>query len=336
MENAETGRQESLHHHGAPLPPGLFLAATPIGAADDVTLRVLDALRRADALVAEDTRVLRRLMEIHGVALGGRPLLSYHDRNGPTARPKILRLLAEGKSVVYASDAGTPLVADPGYRLAEAARAAGAPVVVLPGPSAVLTALLASGFATDAFSFCGFPPPKSARRRSWLSAWRTTPGTLIFFEAPRRLAESLGDMAAILGDRPAAVLRELTKKFEEARHGSLGALAAGDAGAPPPRGEAVVVVAPRSSEPTAPEADRAAAVDNALKERMKIESLKDAVRTVTEQMDEPRNFVYARAVALREGGAGATDDAERQGGAGATDDAERQGGDETSKGDEPA
>lgn len=311
MENAADEGQESVEESAetdAPLPTALYLAATPIGAAGDVTLRVLDALRRAEVLAAEDTRTLRRLMAIHGVPLAGRPLVSYHDRNGPAARPKILRRLEEGRSVLYASDAGTPLVADPGYRLAEAARAAGVAVVALPGPSAVLAGLLASGLPTDAFSFCGFPPPKSAKRRGWLSAWRGSPGSLVFFEAPRRLGESLADMAAVLGDRPAAVSRELTKRHEETRRDSLAALAAHYASTPPPLGEAVVIVGP-PGDAAAPLADRTAAVDAALLERMQNESLKDAVRTVTEQLDETRKFVYSRAIALKgEGARGADED----------------------------
>lgn len=303
MENEASSGQESVHlraNDASALPAGLYLAATPIGAADDITLRALNALRRADVLVAEDTRTLRRLLEIHGVALGGRPLLSYHDRNGPQARPKILRLLEDGKSVVYASDAGTPLVADPGFRLAAEARAAGVPIIVLPGPSAVLTALLASGLATDAFSFCGFPPPKSARRRTWLAAWTSTPGTLVFFESARRLAESLRDMAEAFGARPAAVARELTKKFEEVRRGDLVELATLYAVEAPPKGEIVIVVGPAASAPAQAEEERQNAVDRALVERMKVESLKDAVRTVTTELDETRGFVYARALELKD------------------------------------
>ena len=299
MENAPDDNQPNFEDL-APLAPGLYLAATPIGAANDVTLRVLDALRRADALVAEDTRTLRRLMEIHGVQLAGRPLLSYHDRNGPEARPKIMRLLNEGRSVLYASDAGTPLVADPGYRLAEAARADGVEVTALPGPSAVLAGLLASGLPTDAFSFCGFPPTKSAKRRAWLAQWSATPGTLIFFEAPRRLAETLADMASAFGDRQAAVMRELTKKFEETRRGALPELAARYAEEAPPRGEAVVAVgappkAAASDRPEALDAD----VDKALAARMDLESLRDAARTIAEQMGIPRKYAYDRAVALK-------------------------------------
>ncbi|MCI4663861.1 MAG: 16S rRNA (cytidine(1402)-2'-O)-methyltransferase [Neomegalonema sp.] len=295
MENADEQRQDSVEDC-APLSAGLYFAATPIGTAADITLRVLDTLRRADILVAEDTRVLRRLMEIHSVPLAGRPLISYHDRNGPEARPKILRLLAEGKSVVYASDAGTPLVADPGFRLAEEAREAGATIVSLPGPSAVLVALLASGLPTDAFAFCGFPPPKSGKRRKWLAHWRSTPGTLLFFESPRRLAETLADMGAALGDRPAAVMRELTKRFEETRRGMLLELAETYAAMEPPKGEAVIAVgpAPANLDQAGPQE-----IDHALEELMRLESLKDAVRTVAEQTGAPRKLVYDRAIALR-------------------------------------
>ena len=231
------------------LEPGLHLLSTPIGAADDLTLRGLAALRKADALACEDTRVLRKLMDLHSVALAGRPLIAYHEHNAETARPKILTLLAAGKSVVYASDAGTPLVADPGYKLVQAARAGGFKVSPLPGPSAALAALVVSGLPTDAFSFIGFPPTKSGPRRRLFEAWAAAPGSLILYESPRRLGGTLADLAATLGPaRPAAIARELTKRFEEIRTGALGELAQAIAEADPPKGEIVVVVGPPSSD----------------------------------------------------------------------------------------
>lgn len=283
------------------LAPALHLLSTPIGAADDITLRGLSALSSADALAAEDTRVLRKLMDIHGVALAGRPLLAYHEHNAGSATPKILSLIAEGGSVVYASDAGAPMISDPGWRLAAAAREAGLDVFALPGPSATIVALQLSGLPTDAFSFGGFPPTKTGQRRAFFERWRASPGTLVFFESPRRLAAALADAEAVLGDRPAAVARELTKRFEEIRRGSLGALAATYADEGPPKGEVVVVVGPSVGEAI----DRAdpeleASADALLRYWLERRSTADAARTVAEHLDRDRKWAYARAVALQE------------------------------------
>lgn len=208
------------------LAPGLYFVATPLGNARDITLRTLDILRDADVLAAEDTRSLKRLMEIHGVPLGGRRIVAYHDHNGPVERPKLLARLVEGRSVAYASEAGTPLVADPGYALARDAIAAGHPVFAAPGPTAAVAALTVSGLPTDRFLFAGFPPHAKGARRSWLEDLAPVPATLVLYESPNRLAQTLADCAEVLGsDRPAAVCRELTKKFEEVVRGPLGALA---------------------------------------------------------------------------------------------------------------
>ena len=213
---------------GKPLEAGLYFLATPIGAARDITLRALDILGAADVIAAEDTRTLRHLMEIHGVALGHRPLIAYHDHNGEVARPKLLRALAEGKSVAYASEAGTPLVADPGYQLGRAAIAAGHPVFAAPGPSAVLAALTVSGLPSDRFLFAGFPPNTASARRKWLREVAQVPATLIFYESPKRVSEMLADCVTEFGEeRLAVVCRELTKRFEEVRRGPLRDLAAG-------------------------------------------------------------------------------------------------------------
>ena len=169
--------------------PGLYFIATPIGAARDITLRALDLLAAADVLVAEDTRTLRHLMDIHGVALGPRPLWAYHDHNGAEVRPRILAALSEGRSVVYASEAGTPLVADPGFQLGRAAIAAGYAVTAAPGPSAVLAALTVSGLPSDRFLFAGFPPATGAARRTWLAEFAQVPATLIFYESPNRVQD---------------------------------------------------------------------------------------------------------------------------------------------------
>src|SRR6056297_1768849 len=208
------------------LAAGLYLIATPIGAARDITLRALDLLAAADVLVAEDTRSLRRLMEIHGVSVGDRPVWPYHDHNGARMRPRILAALAEGKSVVYASEAGTPMVADPGFDLGRAAVADGHALISAPGPSAVIAALTVAGLPTDHFFFAGFLPNASGKRKTALETLAEVPGTLVFYESPKRVAAMLRDAATVLGgERQAAVCRELTKKFEEVLRGTLDDLA---------------------------------------------------------------------------------------------------------------
>ncbi len=278
---------------GAALAPGLHLVATPIGNARDITLRALDVLARADCLAAEDTRRLRHLMQLHAIPLGDRPLVSYHDRNGPQRRPQILAWLAEGRSVAYCSDAGTPLLADPGYRLVEAAIAGGHPLTALPGPSAALAALSVSGLPTDRFLFAGFLPQKSAARRTALAELAAVPATLVLYESPHRAAAALADMADVLGPRPAALARELTKRFEEVRRGPLDRLA--DAAvSDPPRGEIVLVVAP--PEPAA--GPEAADLDAALRTALATLSLKDAARETAARLGLPRKTVYARALEI--------------------------------------
>ncbi len=215
-----------MNHQQIRLAPGLYFVATPIGTARDITLRALDVLASADVIAAEDTRSLRHLMDIHGVPLAGRPLLSYHDHSGQGARTRLLAALEQGQSVAYASEAGMPLIADPGYDLSRAASAAGFLVTAAPGASAALTALTLAGLPTDAFFFAGFLPNATAARRTRLDVLRDIPGTLVFYESPKRIAASLSDMAQVLGgDRPAALCRELTKKFEEVRRGTLADLA---------------------------------------------------------------------------------------------------------------
>ena len=275
-----------------PLPPGLYLVATPIGNARDITLRALDVLAAADVLAAEDTRNTRRLLDIHGVALGGRPLLPYHDHNGPQMRPRLLAAIAEGQTVAYVSDAGTPLVADPGYRLASEAVAAGHPVTAVPGPSSALAALSLAGLPTDRFLFAGFPPPQQGPRRRWLEELAGVPATLVVFESAKRCSRTVPDMVEVLGgDRRAALCRELTKLHEEVRRGTLADIAGGLAD-DPPRGEVVLVV-DRAAE--APEAvDLEAMLEEAL-ERM---SLRDATDFVTGATGLRRREVYQAALRL--------------------------------------
>ncbi|MHA3978262.1 16S rRNA (cytidine(1402)-2'-O)-methyltransferase [Halovulum sp. GXIMD14794] len=277
------------------LRPGLYLVATPIGTADDITLRALAILREADMLAAEDTRNTRKLMEIHGVPLNGRRVVPYHDHNGAQARPGLLKAVSEGQSVAYVSDAGTPLIADPGYRLAQEAIAEGLPVTAAPGASAVLAALSVAGLPTDRFLFAGFPPPKSAARRTEFGELAQVPATLVFYDSPRRLADCLADMAAVLGgSRQVAVCRELTKRFEEVRRGTLAEMAETYANEAPPKGEVVIVVGP-------PEKTQATAedLDSALVAAMQDNSLKDAAAIVAEATGLPRKQVYARALELR-------------------------------------
>jgi len=276
-----------------PVEPGLYLIATPIGAARDITLRALDLLAGADVIAAEDTRSLRHLMEIHGIAPGDRPLVSYHDHNAKTARPRLMAALAAGKSVVYASEAGTPLVADPGYQLARAAVAAGHRLVSAPGPSAVLAALTVSGLPSDRFLFAGFPPPAKTARAAFLRELAPVPATLVLYESPKRLGALLAEMAAQLGEtRAAAVCRELTKRFEEVRRGTLADLAAHYAGAPP-KGEIVVLVDRARGRAAGPED-----VDAALADALARLSVKDAAAEVAAALGLPRREVYQRALDL--------------------------------------
>ena len=293
---AVAGGPRGVGAAGARLAPGLYLVSTPIGNAADITLRALDVLRRADAIAAEDTRQTRKLMEIHAVPLGGRPMIPYHDRNGPQARPRIEGWLAEGRAVAYCTDAGSPLVADPGYRLAEMAIAGGHGLTTVPGASALLAALPLSGLPSDRFLFAGFLSPKAGERRRALAELAGLRATLVFYESPRRLAASLADMAEVLsGDRPAAIARELTKLHEEVRRGSLGELAAAVAEGPEPRGEIVVLVGPPARESREARGD---ALDDALRAALAGASVKDAAREAAEAFGLPRREVYARALEL--------------------------------------
>ncbi len=279
-----------------PLAAGLHFIATPIGTARDITLRALDILAGAEVLAAEDTRSMRHLMEIHGIPLGGRPLIAYHDHNGAAVRPRLLRALAEGKSVAYASEAGTPLVADPGYQLARAAIDAGHAVLAAPGPSAVLAALTVSGLPSDRFLFAGFLPSQAGARTRLLAELAPVPATLIFFESPKRVGKTLSELAEHLGgDRQVAVCRELTKRFEEVERGRLEDLAAAHAGQTG-RGEYVLVV----DRPHAAPAD-VATLDDALRVALQDRSVKEASAEVAQRLGLPRRQVYQAALKLAAG-----------------------------------
>jgi len=277
---------------GGGLTPGLYLVATPIGNARDITLRALDLLATAEVLAAEDTRSLRRLMELHGVALGDRPLVAYHDHNGARVRPRLLADLAAGKSVLYASEAGTPMISDPGFDLARAAAEAGFPVTSAPGASAVVTALTLAGLPTDRFLFAGFLPSAGGPRKSALRDLSGVPATLVFYESPRRLPEMLLAAQDVLGDREAAVCRELTKKFEEVRRGSLSELA-GHYRETPARGEVVVLIG-KGDSGSVREIDLEQEVNKAL-ETM---SVRDAADFVSTRLAVKRRPVYQLAMRL--------------------------------------
>ncbi len=277
------------------LEPGLHVVATPIGNLRDITIRAIETLAAADLVACEDTRVTRRLVDHFGLDV---KLAPYHEHNAAEMRPKILARLAAGQAVALVSDAGTPLVSDPGFKLVEAAREAGLPVIPVPGPSAPLAALAAAGLPTDAFFFDGFLPVKTAGRRQRARTLAGIPGTLIFFESGPRLAASLADLAAELGPRAAAVCRELTKAHEEVRRGTLADLAAHYAGAADPKGEIVVLVGPPGPAP-APAADD---VDAMLRTALGEVSVKDAAARVAEATGLPRRELYQRALALGRGG----------------------------------
>jgi 16S rRNA (cytidine1402-2'-O)-methyltransferase len=273
------------------LAAGLYLIATPIGAARDITLRALDILASADVLAAEDTRTLRHLMEIHGIALRDRPLIAYHDHNNDQAVPRILRAIAEGRSVAYASEAGTPLISDPGFQLGRAVIGENHLLISAPGASAVLCALTLSGLPTDRFMFAGFAPTQSAARQSFLRELQTVQATLVFYESPKRVHKLLTDMREVLGDeRRAVVCRELTKKFEEVSRGTLAELATAF-GARDVKGEIVVLV-DRADAPDATAETLEAALDQALAQM----SVKDAVAAVASAYGAKRRDVYQMAL----------------------------------------
>jgi 16S rRNA (cytidine1402-2'-O)-methyltransferase len=277
----------------AKLPPALYLVATPIGNARDITLRALAVLAGVDVIACEDTRVTARLLAIHGIR---RSLVRYDAHTQRSAGALLLARLAAGERVALVSDAGTPLVSDPGADLVARCIAAGIAVVPIPGPSAVLTALAVAGLPTERFLFAGFLPPRSAARRRAIAEIGTVAATLVLMEGPHRLAETLADLAAVLGDRPAAVARELTKRFEEVRRGGLEALARHYRDAGPPKGEVTLVIGP-------PPADAAiaddATVDDLLREALGHLAPAKAAAEVAAHTGRPRREVYARALRLQ-------------------------------------
>jgi 16S rRNA (cytidine1402-2'-O)-methyltransferase len=273
------------------LAPGLHLVATPIGNLRDITLRALEVLAAADLIACEDTRVTRKLLDHYGITT---PLTPYHDHNATAARPKLLARLAAGGAVAVVSDAGTPLISDPGFKLVREAQAAGHAVTTLPGPSAMLAALTVGGLPTDRFFFEGFLPVKPGQRRARIAELVRIPATLVLFETGPRIAASLADLAAGLGPREAAVCRELTKLHEEVRRGDLATLARDYAAADPPRGEIVIVIAPPEPEEGAGASD----LDALLRDALDRLSVKEAVSEIAAVTGRPRREVYQRALAL--------------------------------------
>ena len=285
-----------MNHQTKPLSAGLYFVATPIGSARDITLRALDILASADLIAAEDTRTARKLMEIHGVPLNGRKVVAFHDHSGEGAVDRLVADMVAGKSVAYVSEAGTPLVADPGYELGKAAIAAAMPVTAAPGASALLAALTVSGLPTDRFAFIGFLPAARQQRETEIAARRDVPFTLVFYESPKCVGEMLACLRDTLGgERQVVVCRELTKRFEETTRGTLDDVTAHYADRAV-KGELVVLVG-RAGATAVADGD----VTQALKEAMKTMRVKDAATVVAGALGLPRRQVYQIALALGDG-----------------------------------
>ncbi len=276
------------------LPPGLYVTATPIGNAADITLRALSVLKDCDMIAAEDTRVTAKLLAIHGVA---RPLSAYNDYNAVRERPRLIAKLRQGARIALVSDAGTPLISDPGFKLVREAIQEGLPVHAIPGASAVLTGLTLAGLPTDRFLFAGFLPVRSGERKTVFGELKAVRATLVFFESAQRLGESLADMAEVLGVRTAAVTRELTKLHEEVRRGLLSELREHYEKAGAPKGEVTLIVSP----PHVTEIDMGR-VDSALDKALAFMPVRAAVDLVSEMLEAPRRTVYERALAKKDDG----------------------------------
>lgn len=270
-------------------PKGLVIVATPIGNMQDITLRALGMLKAVDIIACEDTRMSKKLMTAYGIKT---PLISYHEHSDERSRQKIISLLTEGKSVALISDAGTPLISDPGYKLLQEVTEAGIEVTSLPGPSSVTTALTLAGLPTNRFLFEGFLPPKSAARQTALSKIQKIEGTLVFFESAKRLQASLADMLEVLGDRQAAVLRELTKTYEEVKRGTLSELISYYQEHGDPKGEVVITLAPPLENKE--ETD----FDDLLKSALNYMSVKDSSAFVAEVTGVAKKKVYQRAIKM--------------------------------------
>lgn len=274
---------------------GLYFVATPIGNLRDITLRALDVLKAVDIVACEDTRHTGKLLRAHGIKTR---LMSYHDHNAARVRPRLLDQLSRGETVALVSDAGTPLISDPGYRLLIEAIDAGIPVTTLPGPSSVLAALTLAGLPTDRFLFLGFAPNRSAARRRYLEPFAATDASIVLLESPKRLTKCLGDLLAVFGDRETAIARELTKLHEEVIRGRLSALVAKLEGAPALRGEIVIVIGP-------PEADVTSSLDQVgvdalLRAGLETEKPSAVAARLAAETGLPRRALYQRALALKQ------------------------------------
>ena len=280
------------HKFDAPtLPTGLFVTSTPIGNLGDITLRALRVLAAADVILCEDTRVTRKLSEKYGIET---PLRPYHDHNAESVRPQILTILGDGASVALVSDAGTPLVSDPGYKLVRAALDAGIPVTAAPGASAPMAAMALAGLPSDRFLFAGFPPAKQGQRRSFFAELERVPATLVFFASARKLGPVLADIEAYLGDREAVIARELTKLHEEVLRGPVSALKTEVAGRASLKGEVTLLV----SGAGAPEAPEAETLDRLIQAALGSESVRDVADRLSSEHNLPRRQIYARALEI--------------------------------------
>jgi 16S rRNA (cytidine1402-2'-O)-methyltransferase len=287
-----TGGERSRKLPVQPIAPGLYVVATPIGNMGDLSPRALTVLAGVETIACEDTRVTGRLLFRHGLETRR---LAYHEHNAARVRPLLMKRLEDDESVALVSDAGTPLISDPGYRLVAACADAGISVFAVPGPSAVLAALMVAGLPTDRFLYAGFLPPREVARRRTIVELSSVPATLVILESPRRLASLLADLADGLGDRRAAVGRELTKRFEEVRRGRLSELAAQyEAAANSPKGEITVVVGPPEGRVEQTQDD----LDERLRAALEEHSASEAARRVAAETGRKRREVYARALAL--------------------------------------
>lgn len=276
----------------------MTLVATPIGNLGDLSPRAQTTLAGVDLVLCEDTRVTGPLLRHAGVAT---PMLAYHEHNAARLRPQILARLAKGERMALVSDAGMPLISDPGFKLVRACLDADVSVSAVPGANAALMALALSGLPTDRFFFAGFLPPRSAARRQTLESWRDLRASLIFYESPHRLVDFLEDAMAVLGDRPAAVARELTKKFEEVRRGSFSALIAHYTTSGAPKGEISLVIGPPpddSQAQTQRDAQVQEDMEAFLRAHLATGTVKEAVAAATQAFKRPRKEVYALALKL--------------------------------------
>ncbi len=274
----------------AVLPAGLYIVATPIGNLGDMTARAVDTLRAVDLIACEDTRVTGVLLQRFAP---GTPMTPYHDHNADKARPLLLEKLQAGAAVALVSDAGTPLISDPGYKLVRDCAEAGITVVPIPGPSALLAALTVAALPTDRIFFAGFLPSKASARRDAIAEVQALQATLVFYDSTQRLPETLADLAGVLGARPAAVCRELTKMHEDIRRDTLDNLAAMYAVEGPPKGEVVIVVGGAQAVEAS-----TSDVDAALRTALQTMSVRDAATRVAETLRQSRRVLYARALEL--------------------------------------